>query len=188
MDPTASLGPPQIVDLPQGPIRTYRSGNGPPLVFVHGLFSNAAAWRKVVPLLADRFTCITADWPFGSHHVPMRATADLTPQGIAETVADVLDALNLHDVTLVGNDGGTMLSQLVIAHRPDRLGAAVPTSGDAYENFPPRMFDYLCWMARVPGGMFAAGQSLRDPAIRRDAVNPDSTGRRNSCPSGNVSR
>lgn len=164
---TEPLGTEQIVELQQGRIRTYVRGRGPVLVFVHGLFSNAAAWRHVVPLLADRYTCITADWPFGSHHIPMAPGADLTPRGIAETVADVLDALDLEEVTLIGNDGGTMLSQLVVAHRPDRLGAVVLTSGDAYENFAPTMFQYLCWLARVPGGIAVAGQALRVRSLRR---------------------
>lgn len=167
MNPTAALGTPSVVQLPQGPIRTYRAGDGPVLVFVHGLFSNAAAWRHVVPLLADRFTCVTADWPFGSHHLPMHPGADLTPLGIAATVADTIDALGLDDVVLIGNDGGTMLSQLVAVHRPDRLAGLVLTSGDAFENFPPRMFDYLCWLARVPGGIAAAGQLLRVRPFRR---------------------
>lgn len=167
MDVTAPLGRPNVVDLPQGPVRTYTCGDGPALVFVHGLFSNAAAWRKVVPLLSDRYTCVTADWPFGSHHIPMRDGADLTPRGIAETVADVLDALDLRDVVLIGNDGGTMLSQLVTAYRPERLAGLVLTSGDAFENFPPPMFRYLCWLARVPGGIALAGQALRIRPLRR---------------------
>lgn len=167
MSPTAALGPMTVVELSQGPIRTYRTGSGPTIVFVHGLFCNAAVWRKVVPLLEDRYTCITADWPFGSHYLPMKDSADLTPRGIAETVADTIEALELDDVTLVGNDGGTMLSQLVVAYRPERLGALVLTSGDAYENFPPRMFEYLCWLARIPGAVAAVGQSLRLPPVRR---------------------
>lgn len=167
MDVTAPLGRPHVVELPQGPVRTYSSGDGPTLLFVHGLFSNAAAWRKVVPMLAARYRCITADWPFGSHHLPMRDDADLTPRGIAETVADVIAALDLRDVVLIGNDGGTMLSQLVAAHRPERLAGLVLTSGDAFENFPPTMFKYLCWLARVPGGIAAAGHGLRIRPLRR---------------------
>jgi pimeloyl-ACP methyl ester carboxylesterase len=164
---TAALGSEHLVDLPQGSIRVYERGQGEPIVFVHGLFANAAAWRNVVALLADRYRCITADWPFGSHHRAMAAHADLTPTGIAATIADTLAAMRLENVTLVGNDGGSMLSQLVIADRPERIGRLVLTPGDAYENFPPKMFSYLCWLARVPGGMVALTQTQRIPAIRR---------------------
>jgi len=167
MDLTAALGPSTTVELPQGPIRAYSAGDGPPVVFVHGLFSNAAVWRHVVPLLREDYRCIAVDWPFGSHHLPMAADADLTPRGMAETVADVLEALDLSEVTLVGNDGGTMLCQLVCAYRAERVGRLILTSGDAFENFPPPMFDYLCWLARLPGGLAAVGQLLRVRPFRR---------------------
>ncbi len=167
MTPTLALGAQRVVELAQGPVRMYERGEGSPIVFVHGLFANAAAWRKVVPLLAERHRCITADWPFGSHHVAMRPDADLTPSGIAGTVADLIAALDLRDVTLVGNDGGGMLYQLVVAHRPQRIERLVLTPCDAYENFPPPMFNYLCWLARVPGATALLAQTLRVRLVRR---------------------
>jgi pimeloyl-ACP methyl ester carboxylesterase len=56
-------------------------------------------------------------------------------------------------MTLVGNDGGGMLCQLVAVNDSERIGRLVVTPCDAYENFPPRMFDYLCWAARIPGAI-----------------------------------
>ncbi|MFE6861894.1 alpha/beta fold hydrolase [Nocardia sp. NPDC057668] len=166
MSITAELGVSRVLSLPQGPVRIYERGTGQPVVFVQGLFANAAAWRKVVPALADEYRCITADWPFGAHHLPMSAQADLTPIGLAGTVADVLDHLDLNDVILVGNDGGGMVSQLVVTRRPDRVGGLVLTPCDAYENFPPPQFDYLCRIARVPGITPLAARVLRIEAIR----------------------
>lgn len=167
MHPTADLGSEKIIDLPQGPVRVYERGQGPSIVFVHGLVANAAAWRRVVPALAHEHRCITADWPFGSHYEPQRGDADLTPAGLARTIADTIAALGLDDVTLVGNDGGGMLSQLVAVNHPERIGRLVLTPCDAYENFPPRMFDYLCWAARVPGALALLAQALRLRAVRR---------------------
>ena len=167
MNATASLGAVRTVQLKQGPIRVYERGDGPVILFVHGLFTNAAAWRKVVPLLAHRYRCITADWPFGSHFLPMHDDADLSPTGIADIIADTLEALAVHDITLVGNDGGTMLCQLIVTRRPDRIRRLVLTPGDAYENFPPAMFSYLCWLARVPGAIALLGQALQVRLLRR---------------------
>ncbi|MFF3224581.1 alpha/beta fold hydrolase [Nocardia suismassiliense] len=166
MNVTAGLGDSRLVQLPQGPIRIYERGRGQPLVFVQGLFANAAAWRKVVPLLTDSYRCITADWPFGAHHLPMAPQADLTPVGIADTVADVIDHLDLNGVILIGNDGGGMLSQLVITRRPDRIGGLILTPCDAYENFPPPQFDYLCRIARLSGIEPLAARALRNRAVR----------------------
>ncbi|MGW0179757.1 alpha/beta fold hydrolase [Nocardia sp. NPDC003345] len=166
MSVVTELGESNAVHLPQGTIRSFERGQGEPVMFVHGLYANAAAWRKVVPLLAGSYRCITVDWPFGGHRIPMAPDADLTPLGIAYTVADVIETLGLSDVTLVGNDGGGMLSQLVVTHRPERIARLVLTPCDAYENFPPPLFRYLCSMARIPGAGTLTGRVLRRTTVR----------------------
>ena len=167
MDLVPSLGDSAMVDVTGGRIRVYERGAGRPIVFVHGMLANAAVWRKVVPLLADDYRCITADWPFGSHSSPMNDDADLTPTGLADSVAEVIERLDLHDVTLVGNDGGGMLTQLVITSHPERIARVVLTPCDAYENFPPKMFAYLCWLAKVPAAFELLGTLIRIPLFRR---------------------
>jgi pimeloyl-ACP methyl ester carboxylesterase len=92
----------QKVDLRQGTIHYRAYGEGPPVVFVHGLLVNSDLWRNVVPVVAAAgYRCLTPDWPLGSHPEPMRPDADLTPPGVADLIADFLDALDLSDVTLV---------------------------------------------------------------------------------------
>lgn len=144
------LGEQSIVALPDGPVRVYRRGSGPTIVFIHGMSVNAVAWRKVVPLLCDTFHCVTADWPFGAHQLAMSPAADLSAPGIADIVAATITALGLTDVTLVGNDGGGLLAQLVITRHPERIQRLVLTNCDAYENFPPPEFAYLCRLSRLP--------------------------------------
>ena len=92
--------------LPQGTLNVRDTGSGPPIVFVHGLLVDGTLWRKVVPLLSGEHRCIWPDWPLGSHTRPMNADADLTPRGVANLIADALEALDLDDVTLIGNDTG----------------------------------------------------------------------------------
>ena len=74
-------------------------------MFVHGALVNANLWRKVVPLLGGR-TRVTLDLPLGSHLEPMPAGADLSPPALADLIADAIAALELEDVTIVGNDTG----------------------------------------------------------------------------------
>ena len=80
------------------------------------------------------------DWPLGSHATPVGPDADLSPLGVARLVNEVIDALGLHDVTLVGNDTGGAICQLLLADDASRIGRVVLTNCDAFENFPPRMF------------------------------------------------
>jgi pimeloyl-ACP methyl ester carboxylesterase len=155
------------IDLPAGTIRYRDTGSGEPIVFVHGLLVNGALWRKVTPSLERDFRCVVPDLPLGSHAVAMDARADLSPPGVARLVADFLDALDLDRVTLVGNDTGGAISQLVAAHHPDRLGRLVLTPCDAYENFLPPAFRPLQYAARVPGLITALIQGGRIGAVRR---------------------
>ena len=155
------------VRLAQGTIRYRDLGSGKPIVLVHGLLTNGDLWREVAPGLAERFRVIVPDWPFGSHQLPLAPGADLSPPGLAKLIADFLGALDLEDVTLVGNDTGGALSQLVAVHHPERLGRLVLTPCDAYENFLPAMFRPLEILARIPGAVFLVAQSLRPRAARR---------------------
>jgi pimeloyl-ACP methyl ester carboxylesterase len=138
-----SLGPAREIELPQGRLRVHDIGTGPTLVFVHGALVNANLWRKVVGQLSDRFRCVTLDLPFGSHLVPMPPAADLTPPAAAALIADAIAALELDDVTLVGNDTGGAICQLVATRRPERIGGLVLTSCDAFDNFPPKVMQPL---------------------------------------------
>jgi pimeloyl-ACP methyl ester carboxylesterase len=97
----------------------------------------------------------------------MNAGADLSPSGLATIVADFIEALDLEGITLVGNDTGGAISQLVAVHHPDRLARLVLTPCDAYENFLPPMFRPLQALARIPGAVFAVAQSLRPRPARR---------------------
>ena len=68
----------------------------------------------------------------------MHADADLSLPGIARLVAEFLDRLDLRDVTLVGNDTGGALVQLLMRSATRRASAGVVlASCDAFDNFPP---------------------------------------------------
>ena len=155
------------VELSAGTIRYRESGDGPPLVFVHGLLVDGTLWRNVTPRLEDRFRCIVPDWPLGSHVSPMRPDAALGPRDVAKLVAEFLEALDLRDVTVVGNDTGGAITQMLAADRPERLGRVVLTPCDAFDNFLPPLFKPLQYAGRTPGGLNALVQPLRIPAMRR---------------------
>jgi pimeloyl-ACP methyl ester carboxylesterase len=166
------LGRQHEVKLPQGTVRYRERGEGEPIVFVHGLLVNGDLWRKVVPLLADRYRCITPDWPLGSHAEPLAPDADLTPPGLAKLIADFLEKLDLQDVTLVSNDTGTALTQLVATSHPDRIRRIVLTTGDAFDNFPPKMFKGVIALGYLPGSLWLLDKTGRPNAVRRAIFGP----------------
>ena len=149
------------VHLPQGTIRYEDEGTGEPLLFVHGVVVNGSLWHKVVPGLSKDFRCIVPDWPLGAHEVPMKPDADLSPPALARMVVAFMDALGLESATLVGNDTGGAVCQLVAAHHPDRVARLVLTSCDVFELFPPPPFKALGTAAKIPGATWFTAQALR---------------------------
>ena len=158
------------VSLTQGTVAYAESGSGPPTVFVHGALVDGRLWERVTPLLAGERRCIVPDLPLGSHREPLAPDADLSPPGLAKLVADFLAALELEDVTLVGNDTGGAICQLVATRHPERLGRLILTPCDAYENFLPLAFRYLQVAARIPGGITALMQTMRPRVMRRAPI------------------
>ena len=140
----------------------YRDiGQGPVIVFLHLILAEASHWDKMPPLLADRFRCIFPTLPMGAHRIPADDYADLSAAGLARAVADLLDHLDVHDVTLVGNDSGGAISQVVAVNHPERLGRVVLTNCDMYDVFPPKMFSYFKLLPYIPGGISITARALK---------------------------
>ena len=158
------------IQLPQGTIQYRDDGQGEPIVFVHGLLVDGLLWRKVTPLLAPNYRCIAPDWPLGSHRTALAPGADRSPRGIAHLIADFLDQLGLERVTIVGNDTGGAISQILAGDRPERLAGVVLTNCDCLENFLPPAFRPLQWMAHVPGAYAVAARAGAPAAIRRSPL------------------
>ena len=165
------LGERRSVEVPGGAIEYFERGEGPALVFSHGWLANANLWRKVVDLLCSEFRCLALDLPLGSHRTPMNADADLSPSGVGSLIADVVERLELSDVTLVGNDSGGAYSQIALAQHgeriKDRVARLVLTSCETpYDEWPPAPFDGLPAAARDPELLGQLLDALEDPAIR----------------------
>src|SRR3954470_3645704 len=155
------------IGLSAGPIHYRDTGSGPPIVFVHGLLVNGLLWRKVASRLENDARVIVPDWPLGSHKGAMKPDADTSPRGVAHLIAEFLEALELEDVTIVGNDTGGAISQVLVTERPERVGSLVLTTCDAFEDFPPAAFKGLVLAGKVPGGVRALAAPMRFPFVRR---------------------
>jgi pimeloyl-ACP methyl ester carboxylesterase len=160
----------QTIELSAGSVEYQDSGgDGPPLVLLHGLLMDASLWSDVVAALSPDHRCIVPTLPLGAHRKPMARDTELSLVSVASLVAELLDRLDLDNVTLIGNDTGGALVQLLVASDTHRLGRIVLVSCDAFNNFPPGLTGKTLVLAgRLPAPLFAAFmQQLRCRAIRR---------------------
>jgi pimeloyl-ACP methyl ester carboxylesterase len=157
------------IELPQGVVRYREQGTGAPIVLIHGLLVNGNIWDRLVPLLAAQGRCIVPDLPLGSHSLPMKKGADLSAPGLSRLIAEFMQRLELDNVTLVGNDTGGALCQIVAADHPERLSRLVLTTCDAFENFPPPAVRPLLAALKLPGALAATSLIARLRIVRQAA-------------------
>ena len=143
----------------------------PPVLFVHGILVDNRLWTEVAEGLARKgFRCILPTWPLGSHTIPIDENAELSPIWVAKLIGDFITALDLADVTLVGNNTGGGLCQLVLDAYPEKVGRVVLTNCDAFDVFPPFPFTAIFAMLRGPKSIgFLLGQ-MRWKALRHSPL------------------
>ena len=159
------------IELSAGTIEySDTGGSGPCVVLLHGVLMNGSVWRNVVADLREDHRCVVPTLPLGGHRLPMRADADLSIDALALLVAELLERLDLDDVTLVMNDwGGPQL--LVEKDRTERIGKLVLVACEAFDNFPPgKPGRQLAMLARIPGGFALQAQLVRSAAVRRSVA------------------
>jgi pimeloyl-ACP methyl ester carboxylesterase len=172
-----------VTDLPQGRL-AYRatgpaSSSRPPVVFVHGVLVDARLWGPVAERLAAAgIRSYAPTLPLGAHQWPMNANANLSPEGIAKLTLDFISALGLSDVTIVGNDTGGAICQIMLGTGTSLVSAAVLTNCDAFGTFPPRALAPLFRALRHPGVVAGMVPALRSETLRHGplAFGPLSSG------------
>jgi len=145
-------------------------GDGPVVLFVHGLLASGMLWAAVVPQLAADARCIVPELPLGAHKRPMKPDAELSPRSVAGMLAELMDKLDLHEVTVVGNDTGGAICQLLVTEHPQRIGRLVLTPCDAFEHFFPPAFKPMQLAAKIRGGLALTIQPVRIRAIRNSPI------------------
>jgi pimeloyl-ACP methyl ester carboxylesterase len=158
------------IELTAGPVEYEDSGGpGPVLVLLAGAAMDGSVWDPVVEELAGQFRCVVPTLPLGAHRLPMHRDADLSLAGFGAIVGELLEALDLDDVTLVQNDHAAAL--VLAGTRPERVARLVISSCEAFENYPPGLpGKNLRLIALAPGGLLLAMNAMRSRALRRSPI------------------
>jgi pimeloyl-ACP methyl ester carboxylesterase len=144
-------------------------GDGPPIVLLHGLLMDASLWDGVVADLSLDHRCVAPTLPLGAHRHGMTTGSDLSLEGVVSLVQELIESLDLDQVTVAGVDTGGAIVQLMMARRSPRIARSVLISCDAFENFPPGLTGkMLVLTGKLPPALFGLFmQQLRLRFVRR---------------------
>jgi pimeloyl-ACP methyl ester carboxylesterase len=147
-------------------INTIVLGEGPPLVFVHGLSGSWQNWLEQVPVLAREHRVVTLDLPgFGGSPMPL---GEISISRYARLLDGLLDQLDIDAAAVVGNSmGGFIAAELAIAY-PQRVERLVLISAAGISTYAdPRTARALPTLRRAER-LLAAGAAWL--ASRSDTV------------------
>jgi len=103
-----------------------RAGSGPALLLLHGITDSSATWEGVAPALADHFTLIAPD--LLGHGESATPRGDYSLGAHASGVRDVLTALGIERVTVVGHSLGGGIAMQFAYQFPERTERLVLVS------------------------------------------------------------
>jgi pimeloyl-ACP methyl ester carboxylesterase len=126
----------RFAEVKSGRIAYFEQGQGPAALFIHGVPLNGYHWRHVIDRAKHRRRCIAIDL-MGLGYSEIGPSQDVSFTAQARMIAEVLDALGLEQVDLVGNDSGGAIAQIFAAHHSNRLRSLVLTNCDVHDGWPP---------------------------------------------------
>lgn len=108
------------------PINVIELGEGPALLFVHGLSGSWPNWLEQLPVFAQTHRVIAVDLP-GFGHSPM-PNERISISGYARTLDALLDTLGVDAAAVVGNSMGGFVSTELAINFPQRVERLVLVS------------------------------------------------------------
>jgi haloalkane dehalogenase len=157
-----------FVDVGQARLWCRKAGNGPALVLVHGFPLSGLTWRRVVPQLAQRFTCYAFDL-VGLGDSTSTDAVDFSSEGQAAVLRQALLAQGVSSYALLGNDtGGWIARELALLDR-ERVRYLVLMNTEMPGHRPPWIPLYQR-LAQLPGSGLVLRRMLATRRVRRAAM------------------
>jgi pimeloyl-ACP methyl ester carboxylesterase len=154
------------VVTPSGRISYSEAGTGPVALFVHGVLLNGHLWRHQLSQLSDTRRCIAVDL-LAHGDTEISPDQDVSVTANATMLREFLDALQIDQVDLVGNDSGGGIAQIFAAQNPSRVRSLTLTDCDAHNNWPPEAFKPFLAMSAAGGLRDALNGMLNDKGTYR---------------------
>jgi uncharacterized protein (TIGR00369 family) len=148
--PTPTVSPPMTTELigmaplarGKRKIRTFagdiaylRTGQGPPLVLLHGIPSSSYLWRDVIGPLSATFEVLAPDL-LGYGDSDKRMDVDLAIAAQARYVVAFMETIGVHQAAVAGHDIGGGVAQLMAVDEPQRVARLILIDSVVDNNWP----------------------------------------------------
>ncbi len=166
MNANNSLPARRSVHTASGRIGYVEQGSGPVALFVHGVLLNGHLWRHQLADVSDVRRCIAVDL-LAHGRTEIAPDQDVSVTANARMLREFLDALQIDQVDLVGNDSGGGIAQIFAASYPERVRSLTLTDCDTHDNWPPEAFKPFLTMAAAGGLRGTLEAMLADKTVYR---------------------
>lgn len=99
------------------------AGDGPPIVFLHGLGASSVTWEENIGPLSERFSVYTPDIP--GHGDSVKLGVDYNTRAGVSFVLGFLDQVGAQSAALCGSSMGGLIALLAALKHPDRVSQLV---------------------------------------------------------------
>ncbi len=127
----------KILKLPSATIAYIETGQGPPLILLHGCPFSAYEWNEIIPELAQHYRVIAPDL-LGLGDTPVRLNQDYRLPTDVAMVRELMDALKIPSASFIAHDHGGATLQLMMKSDPQRIDKAIMTNVEAYDQWPSK--------------------------------------------------
>lgn len=149
-------------------IAVRRYGNGPALVLIHGFPVHGWTWRRVLPALAERFTCFVIDLP-GLGDSDWSDATDFRFRAQARRIVSLTEKLPMDRFSLVAHDTGATIARLVALGAQGRVARLAILNTEIPGHRPPWIPLYQK-LSRVPGAGATFRQLLQNQLFVRSSL------------------
>ncbi|TFH38411.1 MAG: alpha/beta hydrolase, partial [Chrysiogenales bacterium] len=119
-------------------------GTGYPMIMIHGWLCWGAYWKKIIPLVADRYRVIAPDLlGHGISDKPLDKSVSYGTDAQADRIISFMDALGIEKAYIVGHSMGGEIAAKVALAAPERVAGLVLICAAGMEETPKLLPGYV---------------------------------------------
>jgi pimeloyl-ACP methyl ester carboxylesterase len=146
----SNIGTSNFVKIGDYTIHYVEAGKGEPMIMIHGWLCWGAYWKKIIPLLSNRYHVYAPDLlGHGISDKPLGKEVSYGTDAQAERIIAFMNALGIRKAVLVGHSMGGEIAAKVTLAAPERVKGLVLVCAAGMEETPKLLPGYVKFFRAV---------------------------------------